>query len=91
MQSSGPSKGETVRDASSHRRSIQIGVIAAVVAAGVFAIVLMRQASEQQEQIQLWPSGNVQDIEDLANREDVNVLFLLIDTLRADRMSAYGY
>ena len=91
MQSSGPSKGETVRDASSHRRSIRIGVIAAVVAAGVFAIVLMRQASEQQEQIQLWPSGTVQDIEDLANREDVNVLFLLIDTLRADRMSAYGY
>ncbi len=60
-------------------------------AGGVFAIVLMRQASEQQEQIQLWPSGTVQDIEDLANREDVNVLFLLIDTLRADRMSAYGY
>jgi choline-sulfatase len=91
MQSSGTSKGETVRDASSHGRSIRIGVIAAVVAAGVFAIVLMRQASEQQEQIQLWPSGTVQDIEDLANREDVNVLFLLIDTLRADRMSAYGY
>ncbi|MDH5537500.1 MAG: sulfatase [Betaproteobacteria bacterium] len=37
------------------------------------------------------PPGSVADIETLADREDLNVLFILIDTLRADRLSAYGY
>ena len=37
------------------------------------------------------PVGTVEDIEALANRDDVNVLFLLVDTLRASRMSVYGY
>ena len=35
--------------------------------------------------------GGVAEIEEVASRSDVNVLFILIDTLRADRMSAYGY
>jgi len=35
--------------------------------------------------------GSVEDIERLAERDDVNVLFILIDTLRADRLGAYGY
>ncbi|MEZ4333669.1 MAG: sulfatase [Myxococcota bacterium] len=30
-------------------------------------------------------------IESLAQRRDLNVLFLLVDTLRADRLSSYGY
>jgi len=37
------------------------------------------------------PSGTVADIEQLAERDDVNVLFILVDTLRADRLSTYGY
>ena len=37
------------------------------------------------------PLGTVDDIEKLAEREDLNVLFILIDTLRAEKMSAYGY
>ena len=40
---------------------------------------------------QLWPLGGAEEIEALAARDDVNVLFILVDTLRADRMSAYGY
>ena len=39
----------------------------------------------------LWPEGTAADIEALSTRDDVNVLFILVDTLRADRMSAYGY
>ncbi|MBK7949691.1 MAG: sulfatase [Deltaproteobacteria bacterium] len=31
------------------------------------------------------------ELERLREREDLNVLFLLVDTLRADRLSAYGY
>ena len=37
------------------------------------------------------PRGSADDIAQLAERDDVNVLFILIDTLRADRLSAYGY
>lgn len=37
------------------------------------------------------PVGTVEDIETLADRDDVNILFVLVDTLRADRMSMYGY
>jgi arylsulfatase A-like enzyme len=37
------------------------------------------------------PKGGVAELEALASREDTNVLFILIDTLRAERMSAYGY
>ncbi len=37
------------------------------------------------------PLGSVDDIAALAERDDVNVLFILIDTLRSDRLSAYGY
>ncbi len=37
------------------------------------------------------PVGTAADIEALADRDDVNVLFILIDTLRADRLHSYGY
>jgi len=37
------------------------------------------------------PRGSEQDIAALATRDDVNLLFILIDTLRAERLSAYGY
>jgi arylsulfatase A-like enzyme len=37
------------------------------------------------------PNGTVADIEKLSDRDDVNVLFILVDTLRADRLSTYGY
>jgi len=37
------------------------------------------------------PIGSAADIEKLRDRSDVNVLFLLVDTLRADRLGAWGY
>ena len=37
------------------------------------------------------PLGEPADIEKLSERDDLNILFVLIDTLRADRLSAYGY
>ena len=37
------------------------------------------------------PVGTAVDIEGLRDRSDVNVLFILIDTLRADRLGMYGY
>jgi len=37
------------------------------------------------------PVGDADDIEALARRSDLNVLFILIDTLRADRLGSWGY
>ncbi|MEE2679774.1 MAG: sulfatase [Myxococcota bacterium] len=37
------------------------------------------------------PSGSAQDVERLAERNDLNLLFILIDTLRSDRLGSYGY
>jgi arylsulfatase A-like enzyme len=37
------------------------------------------------------PIGGAEDIVALAQRKDVNVVFVLIDTLRAARLSTYGY
>lgn len=36
------------------------------------------------------PLGTAKDIEALSERDDVNVLFILIDTLRADRLGSFG-
>lgn len=64
---------------------------AVIVVVALLATVYARRALDQQEVEQLWPFGSPEDIEELAAREDLNVLFILIDTLRAERMSAYGY
>ncbi len=37
------------------------------------------------------PEGTAAEIRGIAERDDVNVLFILIDTLRADRLHGYGY
>jgi choline-sulfatase len=37
------------------------------------------------------PTGTIDDVLALRDRDDLNVLFILVDTLRADRLGAYGY
>jgi arylsulfatase A-like enzyme len=37
------------------------------------------------------PKGSIEDISGLRDRSDLNVLFVLVDTLRADRLGSYGY
>jgi arylsulfatase len=37
------------------------------------------------------PVGTLEDVAKLADRDDLNVVFILIDTLRSDRLSGYGY
>ena len=36
-------------------------------------------------------NGSVEDILSLRDRDDLNVLFLVVDTLRAERLGSYGY
>ncbi len=57
------------------------------------AIVLILGAIALQTDIRTNPRplGGAHEIASLAARDDLNVLFVLIDTLRADRLSAYGY
>jgi arylsulfatase A-like enzyme len=37
------------------------------------------------------PLGSLEDISRLRDRDDLNVLLIMVDTLRADRLSSYGY
>ncbi len=37
------------------------------------------------------PLGSLEDVATLPARDDLNVLFIVIDTLRSDRLSCYGY
>ena len=37
------------------------------------------------------PVGSVDDIARMKERTDLNVLFILVDTLRAERLGSYGY
>ncbi|MBW2716130.1 MAG: sulfatase [Deltaproteobacteria bacterium] len=37
------------------------------------------------------PRGTAEDIPRLRERDDLNVLFILVDTLRAERLGSYGY
>ena len=56
------------------------------------AVALLAAVLSQFERIAVdVPSGKVEDLSTLGDRSDLNVLFILIDTLRADRLSAYGY
>jgi arylsulfatase A-like enzyme len=64
-----------------------------LVAAGVIAIAFLSTFVE----IRLpggWdrrPRGSAEDIARLRERGDLNVLFIVIDTLRAERLGSYGY
>jgi choline-sulfatase len=54
-----------------------------LVVVGVASMVELRLPSR--------PKGSVADIPKLAERDDLNVIFILIDTLRADHLGSYGY
>jgi arylsulfatase A-like enzyme len=64
-----------------------------LLAAGVVVVVFLSTFVE----IQLpgdWdrrPRGSTEDIARLRDRGDLNVLFILVDTLRAERLGSYGY
>jgi arylsulfatase A-like enzyme len=64
------------------------------ITAGVLVIVAylstwveLRPSGDRDER----PRGSAEDIAGLRERADLNILFLVVDTLRAERLSAYGY
>lgn len=64
-----------------------------ITAAAVAALVLLSTFFEVRvdPDVDDRPPGSVDDIAGLRERSDLNVLFILIDTLRADRLGSYGY
>ncbi|MCH8889547.1 MAG: sulfatase [Myxococcales bacterium] len=59
--------------------------------AGAAMLLLVIVAMQFDLRIPSRPRGTVGDLARLRTRGDLNVVFILVDTLRADRMSLYGY
>lgn len=57
--------------------------------AAILAVVGV--VSSVEVQVPPRPVGEASDIRGLAERDDVNLIFIVVDTLRADRLGAYGY
>jgi choline-sulfatase len=64
------------------RRFYLVAALAMVAAALASQLDIRRDAR---------PRGTLGDLAGLRERPDLNLLFVLIDTLRADRLSSYGY
>jgi arylsulfatase A-like enzyme len=58
-------------------------------AAGV--LVLVAIATQFEVRLPSRPEGSVEEISALRDRDDLSVLFVLVDTLRADRLGHQGY
>jgi arylsulfatase A-like enzyme len=59
--------------------------VAALVVVFVFLASLIRPDVDPR------PTGGIEELQALSRRDDVNLLFILIDTLRAERLGSYGY
>jgi len=69
-------------------RSIWPFALIALLAIGIYTYVSVEVGNDPSGSRE---SGGLAELEALAGRTDTNVLFVLVDTLRAERMSAYGY
>jgi len=58
---------------------------------GAGLLLLVAVATQLDVRLPARPEGSVEEIRALAQRKDLNVLFVLVDTLRADRVGSYGY
>ena len=63
------------------------GVLALGVVSALSLVVEIRDPNEWDHR----KTGSIGDIEEMSEREDLNVLFILVDTLRADHLGSYGY
>jgi len=58
---------------------------------GAIALLLVAVLTQFDVSIPSRKAAPLSDLEKLRGRDDLNVVFMLVDTLRADRLSAYGY
>jgi arylsulfatase A-like enzyme len=59
--------------------------------AGAALLIVVALASQFRIEGAARPPGKPADLAGLKTRQDLNVVFVLIDTLRADRLGVYGY
>jgi len=71
------------------RRVFEVAL--AIAAVALIAAGMRHFFSTEREQRDSRLSGTIEDVLALRNRSDLNVLFVLVDTLRADRLGSYGY
>jgi choline-sulfatase len=57
----------------------------------VLLIVLLGCGTNDETEFDPRPNGTLEDVAHLSERDDLNVIFILIDTLRSDRLGIYGY
>jgi hypothetical protein len=69
-------------------RSAIVGLVLTAIAC-LAATYLWLDRSGERALDERWPAGSLADLARLRDRTDVNVLFILIDTLRSDRLSVY--
>jgi glucan phosphoethanolaminetransferase (alkaline phosphatase superfamily) len=55
------------------------------------ALVLLAALTQFEVRIPTREKAPISELAKLRERDDINVIFLLIDTLRSDRLGAYGY
>ncbi len=58
---------------------------------GAGVLVLAAVLSQVEIRLPVRPVGTIDQLQTLRDRDDLSVVFVLIDTLRADRLHAYGY
>jgi len=75
------------QDKPRRRLFVRLAALAAFALVAAGAVRLAIDASDRDPR----PRGTLEDILALRERGDLNVLFVLVDTLRADRLGAYGY
>ena len=68
-----------------------LAILSGVTALVALALYLLGYLTIEYTNADSRPKGTAYDIEALRRRDDVNVLFILTDTLRAERLSGYGY
>ncbi len=54
-------------------------------------MLLAAVATQFEVRIPTRPRAPISELAKLRDRDDLNVVFVLIDTLRADRLGVYGY
>jgi arylsulfatase A-like enzyme len=72
------------------RRKV-LAIAAAILAIALVIAGLQGLFSAGGESRDSRPRGTIEDVLALRDRSDLNVLFILVDTLRADRLGTYGY
>lgn len=67
------------------------GLAAAVALVAAWQFVASRKSGWGEYGFDPRRPGTIEDISRLSERDDINVLFILVDTLRAHRLGSYGY